>query len=291
MNLRVLLLVVAMLGSCAEKGGKEESTATSASHTEKASEAVLAASTDEGEHTTDQHAGKAVAKVRIETIQFPAEDGLLVTADLYQWHDQDAPFILLFHQAGWSRGEYKEIAPKLGELGFNCMAVDQRAGKAVNEVNNETAKLAVAKKMDTEFVDALPDMRAALRLIEARYPDAKRIAWGSSYSAALALVLAGEEPELMHAVLSFSPGEYFARLGKSKHYVKDAASKIELPVFITSAKDEHQAWKAIYEAIPGSRKVSFLPESSGDHGTRALWAKNKDAGAYWQAVEQFLTGL
>ena len=34
-------------------------------------------------------------------------------ADLYIAHDASAPFILLFHQAGWSRGEYLEIAPKL----------------------------------------------------------------------------------------------------------------------------------------------------------------------------------
>jgi alpha-beta hydrolase superfamily lysophospholipase len=278
-----LLLVVAMLAGCADNG-KEESTANASPPATNA--ARFSPESGEGEHSA-----KAVAPSRIETIQFPAEDGLLVTADLYQWHDEDAPFIVLFHQAGWSRGEYKEIAPKLGELGYNCMAVDQRSGKSVNQVDNETARLAAREKVSAGFIDALKDMRAALRLVETRYPDAKRIAWGSSYSSALVLVLAGEEPDLMDAVISFSPGEYFARFGKSKHYVKDAAAKIEAPVFITSAKNEHKSWKAIYEAIPSDHKMSFLPETKGNHGSRSLWAKFGDSGAYWKAVEQFLRGL
>jgi dienelactone hydrolase len=276
-----LFLATALACSCADNG-KEESTANATPPASKTTESPEAAT---------EHSTKPVAKVRIETIQFPAEDGLLVTADLYQWHDEDAPFIVLFHQAGWSRGEYKEIAPKLGELGYNCLAVDQRSGKGVNKVDNETFKLAKSKKMPTGFVDALADMRAALRLVESRYPDAKRIAWGSSYSSALVLVLAGEEPELMDAVLSFSPGEYFARFGKSKSYVKEAAAKMKAPVFITSAKDEHKSWKAIFEAIEVEQKTSFLPTTKGNHGSRALWAKHKDAEAYWTAVEQFLGGL
>jgi len=282
MNARIFLPVVAMLASCAESGNHSEPTAKSAAPAPK--EATKAPSPTEP-------TGKPVANVQIETIQFPAEDGLLVTADLYQWHEEDAPFIVLFHQAGWSRGEYKEIAPKLGEMGFNCLAVDQRSGKAVNKVSNETAKLATAKKLKTTYPDALPDMRAALRLVESRYPDAKRIAWGSSYSSALVLVLAGNEPELMHAVLSFSPGEYFGKLGKGKDYVSKAASKIKHPVFITSSKKEHKSWKSIYEVIPSTKKTSFLPKTAGNHGSRALWAKHSDAGAYWTAVQAFLTSL
>jgi alpha-beta hydrolase superfamily lysophospholipase len=282
----LLVLLVALLSSCADSGNKNEG----------ATQTAMAAPAGEAERAADPvpeepHTAKAVARTRIETIQFPAADGLLVTADLFQWHDEDAPFIVLFHQAGWSRGEYKEIAPKLGEMGFNCMAVDQRSGKGVNQVVNETAKLASAKKLGTSYLDALPDMRASLRLVQSRYPDAKRIAWGSSYSSALVLVLAGNEPELIDAVISFSPGEYFSKLGKGKDFVTKAASKIEQPVFITSAKAEHKSWKAIYAAMPSKNKSSFLPETSGNHGSRALWAKQKDAGAYWAAVQIFLKSL
>lgn len=279
-------LLVALLASCAESGNSGSST------TKATSPGVYDASKAAPEPPKEpEPTGKPIANVRIETIQFPAEDGLLVTADLYQWHDEDAPFIVLFHQAGWSRGEYKEIAPKLGKMGFNCMAVDQRSGKAVNKVINETAKMASNKKLKTSYVDALPDMRAALRLVKTRYPDAQRIAWGSSYSSALVLVLAGTEPELMDVVLSFSPGEYFSKLGKGKDYVTKAASAIKKPVFITSAKNEHKSWKAIFAAIPSTKKQSYLPDTKGNHGSRALWAVQKDSDDYWMAVNTFLTNL
>lgn len=286
MQVTLLVLLIVLLSSCADSGSKNEG----------ATKAAVAAPRGEGARDATRAAeeprtAKAVARTRIETIQFPAADGLLVTADLYQWHDEDAPFIVLFHQAGWSRGEYKEIAPKLGEMGFNCMAVDQRSGKSVNDVVNESAKLARDKKLGTSYLDALPDMRAALRLVQSRYPDAKRIAWGSSYSSALVLVLAGNEKDLIDAVISFSPGEYFSKLGKGKDFVRNAARQIEQPVFITSSKAEQKSWQAIYAAIPSKDKSSFVPETPGNHGSRALWAKQKDAGAYWAAVQRFLEGL
>ena len=43
-----------------------------------------------------------------ETITFKAEDGLEITADVYIQYELTKPFIILFHQAGWSRGEYLE---------------------------------------------------------------------------------------------------------------------------------------------------------------------------------------
>ncbi len=285
MILRTLLGALLLLGSCADDGGKKTNAVQQPATTPPA-QTDAAPKAD-----SEEHAAKAVAKTRIETIQFPAEDGLLVTADLYLWHGQDAPFVVLFHQAGWSRGEYKEIAPKLGELGFNCMAVDQRSGEAVNEVENETFALAKSKKMPTKFLDALPDMRAALNLVKTRFPNAKRIAWGSSYSAALVLVLAGQEPELIDAVLAFSPGEYFGRFGKSKTYVQEAAKDIKVPVFITASKSEQKAWKSIFEAIPGDSKQSFIPKTAGNHGSRALWKKYRDSEQYWSSVKSFLGSL
>ena len=37
-------------------------------------------------------------------VEFPSEDGVIITADLYAAHvDPKTPFIVLFHQAGWSR--------------------------------------------------------------------------------------------------------------------------------------------------------------------------------------------
>lgn len=225
------------------------------------------------------------------TIEFPSLDGLLITADLYRAHDDPTtPFIVLCHQAGWSRGEYREIAPRLNQMGFNCMAIDQRSGGKVNGVDNETARRAKKEGKSTAFPDAEQDIIAALKYARDQNKG-KIILWGSSYSAALSLRIAGEHPDLVDAVLAFAPGEYFTRFGKPDDWIAQSAQKIEVPVFITSAKDEYPRWKSIYEAIPSRQKVKFVPSTPGNHGSRALWKKFDDSDDYWNAVTPFLESL
>lgn len=223
------------------------------------------------------------------TITFPAEDGITVTADLFMAHsDKSTPFIVLFHQAGWSRGEYREIAPRLNELGFNCMAVDQRSGNVVNQIPNLTAQEAKNAGKRTGYIDALTDMRAAIKFARENYAQRKLLIWGSSYSAALVLVLAAEQPVYVHGVLAFSPGEYFKRIRKPTEWIREAAAKIQQPVFVASARSEKGSWIAIFNAILSESKTSFLPTSKGNHGSRALWQKYPDHDTYWDAVEDFL---
>lgn len=229
-----------------------------------------------------------IAPPEAKTITFPSGDGLPVTADLYISHGKRAPFIVLFHQAGWSRGEYGEIAPRLAMMGFNVIAVDQRSGGKTRGVENETHKAAKKRGVKTDFVSALPDMKAALGYARKHHASGKLIAWGSSYSAALVIVLASDPNNHIDAVLSFAPGEYFARFGKSKTWIRKAAAKVRVPVFITSAKNEKKKWKAIYDALPEASKRSFLPSTKGNHGSRALWSRFKDSPAYWNAVRSFL---
>ena len=227
--------------------------------------------------------------VEFETIRFPSADSIEITADLYLKHaDKSKPFIVLCHQAGWSRGEYREIAPKLNQMGFNCMAIDQRSGKGINNVDNETMKLAEAAGKGVQFLDAEQDMIAALKHAKKNYADGKLILWGSSYSAALSLRIAGEHTDLVDGALSFAPGEYFARFGKPEDYIQSSAKKIKDPIFVTSAKNEYQRWKAIFEVVSADGKTKFVPETKGNHGSRALWARFDDSGDYWKATEGFL---
>lgn len=226
-----------------------------------------------------------------QTIEFESEDGLVITADLYLTSNDDEPFIILFHQAGWSRGEYLEIAPRLNALGYNCMAVDQRSGKEVNDVENETAKRALAKSLAQDYPDALPDMYAAIKYVKDNYKYEKLILWGSSYSSALVLKIAGDNPGIADASLSFAPGEYFTRYGKSEDWITQSAKNIKAPVFITSAKNEHAYWKGIFEVIQSDNKQSFLPDTDGNHGSRALWKQFDDSADYWKTVEAFLKSL
>ena len=226
-------------------------------------------------------------QTEVKKIEFPSTDGIQITADVYAPHDQSAPFIILFHQAGWSRGAYLEIAPKLNAMGFNCMAVDLRSGGSINGIDNETHKRAKDAGLPTKYVNTYQDIEASVAYAKERLAKGKLIIWGSSYSAALVLKYAGDHPD-MDGVLSFSPGEYFTGQGKSNTYVTDAAAKIEAPVFITSAKGEKESWSGIYDAIPSEKKAYFLPETEGNHGSRALWEKFNDSEAYWAAVDAFL---
>ena len=225
----------------------------------------------------------------MRTITFASTDGLTVTADYYPL--KDAPLIILFHQAGWSRGAYREIAPKLNRLGFACLAVDQRSDDRVKGIINQTHQRAYTKGLPTGFPEALKDMQAALDYAVKTLKPRKILIWGSSYSAALVFVLAARNPKTVSAILAFSPGEYFTPFGKSGHYVKDHAQKIHIPVFITSAKKEHHKALEIFNVVPAENKRIFAPDGEGQHGSRALWSKFPDHRAYWKSVKSFILPL
>lgn len=222
-----------------------------------------------------------------ETINFKASDGVTVTADLYMPHKTSAPFILLYHQAGYSRGEYRSIAPQLNAMGFNCLAVDQRSGDKVNGIINETHKGAVAANLPTDYLDAIPDMEAAYLYVKYSIKPDKIILWGSSYSAAILFYMGSVHHKNLSGILCFAPGDYFKINNKE---LKTFAARITCPVFVTSAKSEYKNWKSIYDQIR-SEKSYFLPETEGKHGSKALWNNNPSHQAYWTAVTKFLNQL
>lgn len=222
------------------------------------------------------------------TIQFKTQDKVTVTADLFVTRPASAPFIILFHQAQYSRGEYIETAPKLNEKGFNCMSVDLRSGGDVNGIENETFKYADSLKFQTRYIDAYNDIRAAVSYVRRQYPGAKVILLGSSYSASLAIKYASDFPDGISGVVAFSPGEYFSKFGWSRDIIEQSALRLKCPVFITSAREEQESWQKIYNAVPVQTKVSFLPQANGKHGAKALWPVFPESTEYWKALNAFL---
>lgn len=211
-----------------------------------------------------------------EVVTFPAADGVTVTAD-YTAVDGDTA-IVLFHMAGASRGEYADIAPRLQKLGYTTMAVDQRSGGAFGGVENATRQ---AFASNPGFKDAIPDLQAAVAEIRRR--GAQRVAViGSSYSAALVIRLAGEDPSFAEAVISFSPGEYF----RPSDFIRQVADKVRAPIFITAARNEEPQWREIFERLASSEKTGFVPKGPGRHGATALLSA--DGAEYWAALEAFL---
>ncbi|MEO6773380.1 MAG: alpha/beta hydrolase [Kofleriaceae bacterium] len=230
----------------------------------------------------------AATPVGVRTVQFSVGDGVTVTADVYAPLPPTAPLIVLFHQAGYSRGEYRTIAPRLNQLGFNAMAVDARSGEAVGGVGNATAASACRLGKPTSYVDAIADLKAAVARART-LTTGKLIVWGSSYSSSLVLVLGAE----LHAdaILAFSPGEYFDDQGKPATWVADSVGAIAVPVFITSAKSEAQVWAPIAAAIDPAQLTTFVPATAGHHGSSTLWPTQPDHAAYWTAVTAFLERL
>lgn len=222
-----------------------------------------------------------------DIISFASGDGIKITADLYLVEKNDAPFIILFHQARYSRGEYSETAKEFNKLGYNCMAVDQRSGSEVNGVVNQTNKEAQSKGLPCNYADAMPDMRAAVSYVQQNYNPDELILIGSSYSASLTIVLATELVGIT-GILAFSPGEYFKFNGKA---FKEYAIDVKCPVFITSAKSEVSAWAFIYKNIPEIFAFSYKPEVKGIHGSRALWKTTEGNEYYWEAIKEFLENI
>jgi dienelactone hydrolase len=220
-----------------------------------------------------------------EAVSFKAADGLIVSADVYrEVADENAPWIVLTHQAGASRGEYREIAPRLNKLGFNAIAIDQRSGKAFGDVRNETAQRAATRGARQSYSAAVPDIEAAIAWARAQ-TSGPVVLWGSSYSAALAIWMAGQQPGLVNAVIAMSPGEYI----RGRSIVKAAAS-ITVPALIASSASERGNWRKIFKAIAHDRKVGFTPKSGGRHGSSALIPlRNRSSEDYWTVVKGFLT--
>jgi pimeloyl-ACP methyl ester carboxylesterase len=231
-------------------------------------------------------AGPVMADAGFKSVDFPTDGGIQGRADVYATDNESATLVLLFHQAGWSRGEYREIAPKLVKAGYRVMAVDQRSGGAVNGVQNETHRRATQMGLPRNYLDAYVDMEAALAYARKELEAKRIIVWGSSYSASLVFRLAAEHADLVIAVMAFSPGEYFKKSGSD--YIQSFARRTKQPVLVASAKKERELVLPIFKASPAKRKILFTPASKGQHGSRALWDKWPDSDVYWAAVNGFL---
>ncbi len=217
-------------------------------------------------------------------VSFPAKDGLNVTADWYPV-SSSLPVILLCHQNKFSRGEYNETALRLNKFGFNCLAIDQRVGDVVFNIKNETAAAAKLKHLDPTFEETEQDMIAAVDFLFEKYKK-QIIVIGSSYSASLALKIAAENNKIM-AVAVFSPGEYFT----DKNYIGNSIKTLMKPVFATSSKAEANSVTDLLKDVNSRLKIQYIPRSSGEHGSKVLWAETLGNQEYWIALMSYLDKL
>jgi len=218
-------------------------------------------------------------------ITFPAVDSLRVTADFYQG-DSASPFILLFHEEGSSRGEFREIAPRLVKMGYNCLAVDLRTGRENNYVSNETARRAAALSSPPRAYDCLKDIQGAVRYASGISAQPV-VLLGGSFSASLCLLDAAKD-SLVSAVAAFSPGEFF----RPFITVRDSLLSITVPVFITGSKQEYPYLAELSSKIPPPYITIFVPaRHEGKHGTSSLLSSDPASGDYWLSLLMFFRNL
>jgi len=224
-------------------------------------------------------------QVSKKKVTFQTSDGLEVSADLYM-AKEEYPYIILFHQAGSSRGEYNETATKLTKMRFNCLAVDLRVGDNSNYIRNETARKARKLNKPAKYIDAQYDMLAA---IDYAYSLNHKnvVLFGSSYSASLSLVIGKDHPEV-DAIIAFSPGEYFG----DDLRMESEMDTIAKPVFIAVTENELPYVEQMIQNLPKDNVTLFQPSnSSGVHGSKALWDDSESKNEYWLALLLFINSI
>jgi alpha-beta hydrolase superfamily lysophospholipase len=215
------------------------------------------------------------------TVRFHSKDDLPVTADLYLVPGARG-CMLLCHRSHFNRGEYRETAEKLNRLGFACMAIDQRSGMNVLGVVNETYSEARRKGLKTGYLDAKPDIEAAIDYAYSQNGRRPVILVGSSYSASLALLIAVRNPRVK-SVIAFSPGDYI-KGNKLAESLRDFAK----PVYVTSAKKEIAETTRLLKHVSQEYLTQYKPKAEGAHGSRVLWSKTVGNEEYWESLTKFL---
>lgn len=222
------------------------------------------------------HAQKAVQSFELETA-----DGITIFGDIHEpEHIKRPPLILAFHQGGGdARGEYTPIIPRLLSEGFAVMTIDQRQGGNVFEGTNRTVA-ALPDGVEYGFCDAYPDLEAALDYAR-KQSFGRIIAWGSSYSAALAIRLAADHSEELDRVIALSPASGDPMTGCQP---VEPASRLSIPALMIRPEREAaidfvaadlQAYREmgheVYISPGGSHGSSILVEERTGAPTDEAW--------------------
>ena len=224
-----------------------------------------------------------------EEITFVTRDGVTAYADLYAARaGREAPLVLLFHQAGSNaRAEYGEIVPRLLREGFGVLAVDARGGGGARfgGVNRTVAALGDSS---AALCDAYAEMEGALRAVSERGFTSSRFAWGSSYTAALAIRLAAEHPAELAGALAFSPASGEPMRGcEPEPYL----TRLRVPLFAARPERELSVgWIARQLDTLRAAGARTYVAANGAHGSSMLAASRVQGSVeeHWGAVLSFL---
>ena len=216
-------------------------------------------------------------------LTFKTSDSLEVTADFYETYAESNKYMLMFHQAEYSRGEYQQIASRIIKLDINCLAVDLRYGNEVNFINNETAMRARLDGHSISMMDCEKDILAAIDYVYNMDSTAKIFLMGSSFSGSLCLKVAKDRNDIQ-AVIAYSPGEFFTDFS-----VEEYLKGLNTPTYIGCSRNEYSYASQLAEGITSTKSVIFRPEGSGGmYGACNLWWNSDTSEEFWLSLLFFL---
>ena len=226
-------------------------------------------------------------------ISFFTPDSILIIGDLYEI-DKKAHTILLFHQGGSNaRAEYGSIIPILVEKGFNVLATDQRVGGQIYGKYNRTLEKIPTHSFGDGYTycDAYNNLESALNFIIASGFTGKKIIWGSSYSASLAVQLGSKRQNDIDGILAFSP----ATGGSLKNCLPSPYfESIQIPLLVLKPRSEmdSESSKRQFELADQYGHETFIAEN-GVHGSSMLVEERTktDVSETWNVVHSFLQSV
>jgi len=223
--------------------------------------------------------------IRRSTIRFSSSDNLEITADEYVV-SADSPYLILLHEQGSSRGEFRAIAQRLCKMDLNCLAVDVRNGGNNRRISNETAKRCRDRKCPAGPDDVIKDIQAAISY--AYEKEGKPvILFGCGANASLSLMVARQN-DSVSAVVALSPGEYF----RPELSVQDTISGLTKPVFVTSSKMEFPYVSELVSGMDENFVTLCEPQlGEGGRGSASLTGDNDSQSEYWLALLLFFKEL
>lgn len=230
----------------------------------------------------------ATEKEGATEIILKTSDNLTVYGDLHTVAEgKTAPMVLLFHQgAANARAEYGVMIPVLLAQGYNVLAIDQRRGGDRLGGTNRTVDQLEASEYG--YCDVYPDLEAALSYVKEQGYTGKRIAWGSSYSATLAIQLAAKNPDDIQGVLAFSPASGDPMEGcRPETYLENFSSP--LLVLRPQGETEIESVQQQLEMFKDAGHQTYVA-ANGVHGSSMLNPERVEGevDAHWQVVLRFI---
>lgn len=198
------------------------------------------------------------------------------------------PIVVLLHQGGGdARGEYASHQERLHRLGYSTLSVDLRRGGSDRFGSENRTVAGLPDGAEYDYCDPLLDIEAILAELGTRQPNRPIVLWGSSFSAALAVITASRHPSQVSAVLAFSPASG-PPMGACQP--DPYLSQLTRPWLIARPSRELQLPSAARQWRAAQAAGAWTLTGNGPHGSSLLVEERggTDSQALWQQVNRFL---